>query len=69
MATGIDFLGYVLQGLFTGFGVVTGTHIYDMYVRKHMEKSKEVIGKITPDSLTPKLDSDRLIQNMLGKNN
>ena len=41
-----DYIGYTIQGLFTGIGVCVGSFVYDKYVKSHLEKADRVVTKI-----------------------
>lgn len=47
------FVGYVIQGLCTGFGVAIGTWVYKKYLEPTLEKNHERLSKIPIPPLVP----------------
>jgi len=42
-----DFIGFVVQGFFTGIGTTSGLWFYEKYVRPKLDKGHEQVQKVT----------------------
>jgi hypothetical protein len=41
-----DYIGFIVQGLFTGIGTATGLWTYEKYIKPKLDKGHEQIEKI-----------------------
>ena len=63
----VDYIGYILQGLFTGIGAAIGLYIHERYLKPRLEKAHENISSV----ITTKTNTEDILNKMLnnGKEN